>query len=687
MTGNLRRGSIMHARQSIARIAVVASMAVVIVAPVARAGEPRNAAVWYRRAIDQLDRISSADWERLESWDGARTAPTAEVRSIMTKAGPMLDLFRRGSLEGTSDFGLDWTQGFELAMPHLGQLRSIAKLTSVDAQIRLADGDAAGAADRIASLYRSAAHAGDDGILISSLVGSAIFSLADDLAGSGFDRAQFGPAEAEIMLAPLRGYDASDPMKMIDALAGERWSVVEWLGERFGAQADRQQLVAEMGWLMDEEGDAAQLAAMTDEEFAADVARYDAMMDRVVEAFTTEPRDAGRAALDALAKELESDQHGLLAKVLTPALAVIFDRMWAVRDKVAQRRALLEDIARGAIDPAEEANAAILYASAVERMHEIAPAERDRMRAFERFSDVRPDPPTAKALGDAAPVFDLLREGASKKRCDFRILRPRGAAPLCPPEIAGLHEALALLRAEARLRAAAGDVAGAAAALSVEMRVVAHIGGDEPLLSAAVAHHALQRIVPVLEPLASATGFTDEHRATLAAAARAIGRRDPFGYVEGMMKARASMTAWLHGRLQAVDPAIPRAAVEPIVKAWDGDRILHLLLVLDTMERTAREESAAENAPAPGAPDAAHEGAGDPLMLLDGIVDASTVAPVRDDVARVAPLLAHGDADALSAHPVVAFAGYETRRRTARGDVRGVLALLRAEATEDEEGR
>jgi hypothetical protein len=675
----------MHARQSIARIAVVASMTAVIAAPVARAGEPRNAAVWYRRAIDQLDRISSADWERLESWDGARAAPTAEVRSIMAKAGPMLDLFRRGSLEGTSDFGLDWSQGFELAMPHLDQLRSIAKLARVDAQIRLSDGDAAGAADRIASLYRSAAHAGDDGILISSLVGNAIFSLADDLAGSGFDRAQFGPAEAEIMLAPLRGYDAHDPMKMLDALAGERWSVVEWLGNRFGAQADRQQFVADMSWLTNDEGDAARLAAMTDEEFAADLARYDAMMDRVIEAFAMDPREAGRAALDALAKELETDQHGLLAKVLTPSLGRIFDRLWAVRDQVAQRRALLEDIARGAIDPAEEANAAIFYASAVEQMHGVVPpADRDRMRAFERSNEPRPDPETARALDDAAPVFDMLSEGSLKKRCDFRILRERGAVPLCPPEIAGLHEALALLRADARRRAAAGDVAAAAGALAVEMRVVAHIGGDEPLLSAAVAHHALQRIVPVLERLASATGFTDEHRATLAAAARAIGRRDPFGYVEGTMKARASMTAWLHGRLRAVDPAIPRAAVEPIVKTWDGDRILHLLLVLDTMERTAQAEGATENAPAPGAPDAAHEDAGDPLMLLDGIVEATAVAAVRDDVARVAPLLAHGDADALSGHPVVAFAGYETRRRTARGDLRGVLALLRAEA---EEGR
>jgi hypothetical protein len=107
------------------------------------------------------------------------------VRAVLARVEPVLSAARSGARQEYNDFGLDYTQGFELMLPHLGKLRNIGRLMAADAAVRLHDGDASGAAGEIASAYRIADHLPADEILISSLVGQAVFQSADRVARAG----------------------------------------------------------------------------------------------------------------------------------------------------------------------------------------------------------------------------------------------------------------------------------------------------------------------------------------------------------------------------------------------------------------------------------------------------------------------------------------------------------------------
>src|SRR5690606_34187463 len=173
--------------------------------PVSPAGaqrdDSRNAATWYWRAINQLDRVTEEELWALREWalePGA--APPPSVRSTLNRLRPALDAFYRGAEQEHSDFGLDLSQGWDLLLPHLGKLRSVAIVANADVQLRLHDGDSSNAAKRLAGLYQAAQHLSDDRTLISSLVGQAIYTLTDQTVQYGIDAAAFDAGDASVLL-------------------------------------------------------------------------------------------------------------------------------------------------------------------------------------------------------------------------------------------------------------------------------------------------------------------------------------------------------------------------------------------------------------------------------------------------------------------------------------------------------
>ncbi|MHC4979464.1 MAG: hypothetical protein ACYTGT_10645, partial [Planctomycetota bacterium] len=170
-------------------------------------GESRNAATWYQRSFDRLGsiEITEAEWTAIREFQrDPHGAPSVTVRAVLARVEPVLSAARSGARQEHNDFGLDYTRGFELTLPHLGKLRNIGRLMAADAAVRLHDGDASGAAGEIASVYRIADHLPADEILISSLVGQAVFQSADRVAQMGLDRGDFGPTESSTLRDALQ---------------------------------------------------------------------------------------------------------------------------------------------------------------------------------------------------------------------------------------------------------------------------------------------------------------------------------------------------------------------------------------------------------------------------------------------------------------------------------------------------
>jgi hypothetical protein len=99
------------------------------------------------------------------------------------------------------DFGVRYEDGLNAMMPHLGQLRGLARVLRADATRLSAAGDAQGAARRIAAMLRLAAHITAGGrSQIELLVGCAVAQMGCDLAASTPGLGQ-AAAKAEVQQA------------------------------------------------------------------------------------------------------------------------------------------------------------------------------------------------------------------------------------------------------------------------------------------------------------------------------------------------------------------------------------------------------------------------------------------------------------------------------------------------------
>jgi hypothetical protein len=652
------------------RLAVLLLLALMVAPAVsARASDNRNAATWYRRAFERLEQLPEADRDLILSYlDNPGTPPSTRLREALARAAPAMDLVRRGSRQEYADSGLDYSQGFDMILPHLAPMRTLSKIMQADAMVRLHDGDSSAAADRITATYRLAEHCADDCILISSLVGAAVFNVADLAAQYGFDHASFTGPDCENMLRAVDRLATGDPFNMVESVAMEQELAITWLQKHLGTEADRQNVPEAFQWLVEDERAAAGLAQMTDADFQAQLDAYDRGMDRYVEAVSMEDREAARAELQRLSEEIAAGEHGFLASFLMPALNKYYDRMCDVKDRISRRAEMLRALATGQVRPEEEANAALYYARGIELLGKIEPERFRAICALERGEIAEPDEAMRATFEEGQGVVDLFREGSQKKRCDFAILRPRRELPFCFDYIGGLRDAIRFLHADALRLLRAGDGGKAADRLAIGYRVVAHLEGDEPILSALLAHRIFDRTNEIATGALKIDSFAAEQRATLLAAAEHIGRKDPFGYISSLLATRDALGPALYEITSPGEFDPERySATKETVKGWDGDQLLSMLAVLDTMTR-AGEDGALET----------DAGAKDRRFApLADVISLSDLEAARRAAARIAPRLARGEIDIFTGRDITRFGRAAERMHSARGDLRRALAVLR----------
>ncbi len=610
--------------------------------------DARNAAGWYTKAVHRLETagLSEADWRALREYrPDSGAVPTDAVRAALARLQPVFRAMQRGSRQGFSDFDLQYSEGFGLLLPHLGPLRSISGLMTKDAMVRVHDGDAAGAAESIAALYRVSDHLADDRVMISSLVGQAVFDQADRAAQAGLDRSAFGAAESSTLLEAVKRLDDRDPFDVVGALRNEQQTVVSWVREQYGEAEDR-------AWMLDELGLDAKAANLLAGMMLVDEARFDAaleetdeVMGRVVELFTLDDAAEAQFELARLAEEIGRGEHGPLAAMLVPNVSGVYKKMIAAQQAVADRTTVLQDIVDGKVAAQTLANAAVWYLQAVQMLKAVGPQTMTTLREIARDPSRRVDEASDGAFRETAAIVATLRTGSQKPRCDFTMAR-HGRAPAIPPYLPGLRDAVRLLHADAVRSLQRQKPGEAADRLAICFRLSAHLAGD-PQIPSALTSHVVFSATTQLARWGLGSLNVDQ-RAGLLKAVQVANPRDPFGYASSQAAARMALVDGLPLRTEG------RRRARRTVRLLDGDRLLYMTVVAGRVEIPLPETEA-----------------------LDDVISLEALAMALTEAARVREEVAvSGDLSPIARRPVPDIGQVVERLVRARSDLREAIAML-----------
>ena len=191
-----------------------------------------NAALLYWRywsmisddAAERLRAAYSDDQRKDPAW-----APDDEVASLAVELQDAVEGLLRAAAVERCDFGLEHELGLDMTLPHLGQVRSGARLLAIDARRLAAAGEHDAAAARVGAIFRSAAHIRSDHFAISSFVACALAQVAageaQHLIASG---KLSGDARADLRAAAA-SLSGDDPFGFKESLRqdGQRW--VSWI--------------------------------------------------------------------------------------------------------------------------------------------------------------------------------------------------------------------------------------------------------------------------------------------------------------------------------------------------------------------------------------------------------------------------------------------------------------------------
>lgn len=661
----------------------------------AQSSNTDNAAVWYQQAIDLQRRLSPKDLDLIYSidWDHP---PTSQQLAALAKARPILELMRKGSQRQYSDFNLNYEDGMEILLPHLGSMRTITKIAHAEIVADVQQGRNDLAVDRMQSLIRMTSHLNDDRILISSLVGRAVYDLADRDIQAGLDRGIITGNESAHLASALASLDQADPFGVVEAIATEQFIFSDWMERNFLEPGKRNKLTAML------EGDpqlnpwAGQLQQMSREQFLAEIDSYNQTMDRYVEAFNQDDPAVAKQMMDAIKADIEAGNIGSFAATLIPSFSRIFEIMREGRESVETHKTLLNNIAKDAVDAEELINAATIYQQAISRLDSLG--EQWKIALDDLDSNHPLDSAIFNSLDEsvesAQGVLDLIYSASKKRRCDFSYLR-KNKELFLPPYLVGIKRLLQLTELDMRRRNLHSEndneKRSALAEAATIFRIISHLSKDDAPLAPIVAHESFGRTMsflsengfltadsvakPMTDPAEHQTSppLTTKQYRLLSGSINWIPKADPFGYIRSTTKSRESAAILIFQysfdpksshELRSKDNTIALFAKCP------AETLPGLFAILDHFNRDF----------------------GAKTQLMESARSANRVAffkseqlpELLENAKFLAPDFLHAVTDpnrkddSLNFDAVPRLALYETLRKSARNDLRRAVAGIRA---------
>ncbi|MFG0246103.1 MAG: hypothetical protein ACF8MF_08665 [Phycisphaerales bacterium JB052] len=222
----------------------------------------------------------------------------------------------RASDAGVADWGVDYEDGPNTLLPHLGSLRRSARVMAAAALQHGEHGAPDQAAECLAALHRMGVDSASGDHLISSLVGIAIGNLGVELTNQMIDEGMIDAAGARVVLQAIRGDGLSDRYRMRDAIVGEWRMIAEFLLSRApekGAGA----------WLLEtvqiepDDTHTQRIAEMDRSALMGEMGGWSMFFSDVLAAWDTNDR----GELTSVVERLRGDSYGTLAYVIAPSVS------------------------------------------------------------------------------------------------------------------------------------------------------------------------------------------------------------------------------------------------------------------------------------------------------------------------------------------------------------------------------
>jgi hypothetical protein len=307
--------------------------------------ENRNAALGYLTAQSNLpkllsDAISEIEWDKVPTSGEAPEAFTKAAKILRDAGEQAIEDCLAASSREKCDFELSYEGGVSMLMPHLGMTRNLARVLRFDARDQLLQGHADKAAQRVAALFRMGRHVTNDRILISTLVGYSISTLATQEARVLVNSGKLSPADVALLRGAIANIVKDDPFNGKASLVMERDLFLKW----FEVAISRGDATAKAAVAMYSDSETkSHLKGLKGESLTREIGLAREGYDEIIAAWGTPDTTAKLIAINA---RLEKGEFGVIARVAMPA----FTKAWTNVEKqlkdLAELDALLAAIAK-----------------------------------------------------------------------------------------------------------------------------------------------------------------------------------------------------------------------------------------------------------------------------------------------------------------------------------------------------
>jgi hypothetical protein len=139
-----------------------------------------NAALQYWQAFSQMPALDKEQEKALEQWTTV-SLDDPVVEKLVEQSRMAVKYLHRGAKEPRCDWGLDYSDGISLMLPHLAKARELARLAALHGRYEYDRGNKRALRDDATAIMALSRHVGRDPILICILVRYLIEDTAIDL--------------------------------------------------------------------------------------------------------------------------------------------------------------------------------------------------------------------------------------------------------------------------------------------------------------------------------------------------------------------------------------------------------------------------------------------------------------------------------------------------------------------------
>ncbi len=653
------------------RLVLAGVLALGVQAQAALADPPdrSNAAWWYREAAHRARGLSPEEWSEIRRYIADPIgAPPASVQEALARAEPALRAAREGAQRKFASYDIDLAKGMHAYYPEAMEAFQLGTLLKADAFSRMMQ-DPDGAAGATAAMYRMAEHMSQTHFGMHALAARNLFDEAESVTTRAMESGTFNASQAASLLEATRGFDARDPLNLGNAHVNTVEILLDWFDDLHAGGADDKI----QGYLtIFERTSEVKLADADDEAFQKSLGQSRAALDLMAEIYSEEDPERAKAELADFQAAVDRGDYGFLLSWFDSAASDV-GSIGKYAGTLAARRAQLQRLAGGELQPEDLLNAAVLYLAAIqliEQRRSLLMPLLEPAKGAQGAPEL--DPGDDQALEALGKVVEAFRSASEVDRCDFSIARP-GVFAFVPTYLPGMHDAIGLLHFDARRLLQQDMVGDAVDRLATCYRMVRHLQLDDHLASSLVAHAAFNGSSGITQVAARHERWSALDGDRLLVLVNRLGPKDPLGYHSSLGKVRAAVPGPLRWAMDGAEKK-SRETVERMVAPLNADQFLCLLGLL-SLPRGDMDGDKIQPLGA-GLDGEKLPPTYEPALRLSGVFSADGLDAVRAALPAWAAEVRRGSLAFLDQPCVAEAAGATEKMRAARHDYRRAIAAL-----------